>query len=63
MGETYATLLFAEIGFAKCVKNYTFLVKAESKPIDNIKIYADKIKYRKIDPDCCMNCLFCRKKY
>lgn len=63
MGETYATLRFAEIGFAKCVKNYTFLVKAESKPIDNIKIYADKIKYRKIDPDCCMNCLFCRKKY
>ena len=63
MGETYDTLRFAEIGFAKCVKNYTFLVKAESKPIDNIKIYADKIKYRKIDPDCCMNCLFCRKKY
>lgn len=60
--KKYDTLREAEIEFDKCVKNYSLVVKTESKPVDDIWVYAQKIQYRKIDPDCCMNCEFSEKK-
>ena len=60
--ERFYVLKDAEREFDRNVRNYSFLVKAESKPIDDIEAYADRIDYRKVDPDCCMNCEFCSRK-
>ena len=42
--------------YEKCVKQYKHLAIAETRHFQDIKIYADKIGYHKIDPDCCKNC-------
>lgn len=59
----FDSLRDAEKQFNRDVRNYSFIVKAESKPVDDIWVYADKIEYRKIDPDCCFNCEFCNREY
>ena len=45
--------------FKKQVENYSTLVKSQSRCLDDINLYKEKINYRKIDPDCCLNCRFC----
>lgn len=56
--ESYDTIEAANFNFKRMVENYVFLIKAESKPIDDIKLYADRIEYHHIDTDCCLNCEF-----
>lgn len=51
----------AEEDFERQVRNYKTLVMAETRPVDDMSVYADKIDYHKIDPDCCLNCVFCRR--
>lgn len=46
----------AEKDFHKQIYNYSIVVQAESKRIDDISVYAKKIGYKIIDPDCCANC-------
>ena len=58
--EEYLIRKDAYAEFERNVRNYSILVKAESKPLNDIQVYAEKIEYRKIDPDCCMNCKFCK---
>ena len=60
--EKFDTLFEAEKCLERNVKNYSLIVKAESVPVDDIWVYADKIQYRKIDPDCCFNCEFSETK-
>lgn len=59
----FYSLVDAEKDFGRNVKNYSLLVKAEQRPVDDITVYADKIGYKRIDPDCCLNCEFCNKEY
>lgn len=61
--EDYFSLREAENDFNRCVRNYGMIVKAESQSVDDISVYADKIEYTRIDPDCCMNCQFCNMDY
>ena len=42
--------------FNKTVDQLQMLAKLDSRNAQDIKIYADKTKYHKIDPDCCRNC-------
>jgi len=58
-GDEYETLREAEEAFRKTVEEYSLVVKASSAPLDDIEVYADKIGYERIDPDCCFNCEFC----
>ena len=49
--------------FKKQVENYSTLVKSQSRCLDDINLYKEKINYRKIDPDCCLNCRFCHNDH
>lgn len=49
--------------FKKQVDNYSALVKSQSRCLDDINLYKEKINYRKIDPDCCLNCKFCHNDH
>lgn len=42
--------------YLKCIDEYKYLVIAETRHFQDIKIYADKIDYHMIEPDCCKNC-------
>lgn len=42
--------------FEKTVDEFQALAKLDSRDAQNIKIYADKTEYHRIDPDCCRNC-------
>lgn len=59
----FTSLKEADIEFDRTVKNYTIIVKAQSKPVDDISVYAEKIEYVLIDPDCCFNCKYCNHWY
>lgn len=50
----------AKKDFDKNVAMYSDLVSAETKHWQDISIYAERIGYRKIDPDCCGNCAFAK---
>jgi len=60
--ESYYTLDEANRNFDIMVRNYVFLVKAETKPVDDIKLYSERIQYHHIDTDCCLNCEFSTNK-
>lgn len=47
--------------YLECVEQYKHLAIAETRSFQDIKIYADKIGYHKIDPECCKNCKWSRK--
>lgn len=49
--------------FKKQVENYSTLVKSQSRSLDDINLYKEKINYHKIDPDCCLNCRFCHNDH
>ena len=42
--------------YLKCIELYTHLAIAETRNFQDIRIYADKIEYHLIDPQCCKNC-------
>lgn len=42
--------------YNKCIQNYKELVIAETRDFQDIWIYADRIEYHKIDPECCATC-------
>ena len=46
--------------YEQCVKNYSSLVKAETRDFQDIDIYKEKIGYRETCPECCMTCKWCR---
>lgn len=48
----------AKAYYAKCVDNYRALVLAETKNFEDIGIYAERIGYRKISPECCATCKY-----
>lgn len=63
--ELYTSVLYkvkrdADLDFERQLRNYTYIVKSQTKPIDAIEFYSKEIEYRYIDPDCCANCEFCR---
>lgn len=53
--------------YKKCIDEYKHLALAETRNFQDIEIYADKIKYHIIDPECCKNCkwskLLCDKRH
>jgi len=42
--------------FEDVKKRLGMLARLDSRDAEDIRIYADKIGYRRIDPDCCRNC-------
>jgi hypothetical protein len=58
VNEQYAGYEDAVKAFSKNVNAYTDIVKAETKNWQDISIYADKIGYKTINPDCCANCKY-----
>lgn len=61
--DEYRVLAEAECDFKRNVSNYRVLVKATGRPLDDITVFQEKIEYRKIDPDCCYNCVFCNRVF
>lgn len=47
--------------YLTCISQYKHLAIAETRDFRDIKIYADKIGYHKIDPECCKNCKWSKK--
>lgn len=43
------------------VKEYSLIAKVETKHYQDIKIYAEKIGYHRVE-ECCANCRWCHKK-
>lgn len=43
------------------VKSYTALVVAETRNVQDISIYANRINYKIVDPNCCKNCRYVKK--
>ena len=43
------------------VKNYTSLVKAETKEMQDMDIYAEKVGYHHTCPPCCATCKWCHE--
>lgn len=43
------------------VINYTSLVKAETRGLQDMEVYSEKIGYRYTKPKCCATCKWCRK--
>ena len=59
--ETYQDYKAAMDDFNSTIGKYTALVKAQSRPIDDMTIYSEKVGYRKMDlPKCCWTCANCR---
>lgn len=46
--------------YAECVKNYTMLVKAETRDFQDIDVYKERIQYRETCPECCATCRWCK---
>lgn len=46
--------------FNELVSQYRILVNAETRGVQDISIYAEKINFRTIDPDCCKNCIWAK---
>lgn len=46
-----------------CVQNYTALVKAETRDLQDIDVYKEKIEYKEICPECCATCKWCKSKF
>lgn len=44
-----------------CVKNYTNIVKAETRDFQDIDVYKDKIDYHMTTAKCCGTCKWCRE--
>ena len=53
---------FALSFYDECVRNYTNLIKAETRDFQDISIYKDKIGYKLTCPKCCATCLWCRRR-
>lgn len=47
--------------FDKCVRNYSDLVKAEVRDLQDISVYKDRIGYRLVKPECCATCRFAKR--
>ena len=58
--ETFNEPSDAYCFYNKCIENYKHIVQVETKDFQDIAIYAEKINYHKIDPDCCANCKYSR---
>lgn len=43
------------------VTTYTSLVKAETKDIQDMDIYAEKVGYHHVSPECCATCKWCQE--
>lgn len=54
---SYALKLYNEY-----VDNYTTLVKAETRDMQDMSIYADKVNYRITCPACCITCKWAQKR-
>ena len=61
--ETFNEPSDAYCFYNKCIENYKHIVQVETKDFQDIAIYAEKINYHKIDPDCCLNCRFCHNDH
>ena len=48
----------AEVSFEEQKKNYTLLVKTETRPISDIALYNEKVDYKETQPECCFFCKF-----
>ena len=46
--------------YADCVRNYTALVKAETRDFQDIDVYKERIEYRETCPECCATCRWCK---
>lgn len=44
--------------YKRCIENYKSLVLAETSHFEDINIYAEKIRYHKICPECCATCKY-----
>ena len=49
--------------YKKCIENYKSLVLAETSHFEDINIYAEKIGYHKICPECCATCKFSKPTF
>lgn len=58
--EVFGNIKSAYDKFYEQVEIYRRLIDVETKGWQNIEIYKDKINYRKIDPDCCKNCVWAK---
>jgi len=47
--------------FNRNLDNYKILVRSQSRHLDDIHLYEEKIEYRKTKPDCCLYCKFSKK--
>lgn len=48
--------------FDECVRNYTNLVKAETRDFQDMGLYKDKVGYKITCPRCCATCMWCRRR-
>ena len=46
--------------FNELIEQYRVLLNAETKGWQDITAYSEKINFRKIDPDCCRNCIWAK---
>ena len=59
--EDFTDINEAYTRFYGLVKQYRHLINVETKGWQDINMFADKINYHKIDPDCCLNCIWSRE--
>lgn len=59
--ELFQALADATKCYDENVREYSLIAKVESQHYQDIKIYAEKIGYRKVE-ECCGNCRWCHKK-
>ena len=46
--------------FNELIEQYRVLLNAETKGWQDITAYSEKINFKKIDPDCCRNCIWAK---